>query len=128
VTSQPPAPPFPDVDEFALRLPKVELHCQLIGAIPVEAYLDLAARNDAPIRSADPSDAYRFTSFEDFLDLYRHICLALQARDDFSQAAYEALGRGSGARPRPGRHHPLRAGSRRRLLETTASAETCVGR
>ena len=93
MTSQPPAPPFPEVDEFTRRIPKVELHCHLIGAIPVEEYLDIAARNDAPIRSADPRDAYRFTSFEDFLDLYRHICLALQARDDFSQAAYEAVGR-----------------------------------
>jgi adenosine deaminase len=65
----------------------------LIGAIPVEAYLEIASRNRAPIRSTESADAYSFKSFEDFLDLYRHICLALQTQGDFSQAAYEALGR-----------------------------------
>jgi adenosine deaminase len=91
--SQHQASPLADLDEFARRLPKVELHCHLIGAIPVAAYLDIASRNRAPVRSADPSEAYAFTSFEDFLDLYHHICLSLQGQDDFSQAGYEALGR-----------------------------------
>ncbi|MFJ6900707.1 adenosine deaminase [Streptomyces hokutonensis] len=83
------------LDVFVRRLPKVELHCHLPGAIPVEAYLDISRANGIPVRSAVGGDPYAFTGFEDFLELYGTICSVLRTRADFERAIYAALERQS---------------------------------
>ncbi|MEV0907988.1 adenosine deaminase [Streptomyces hokutonensis] len=81
------------LDVFARRLPKVEMHCHLPGAIPVETYLDISRANGIPVRSTAGEDPYAFTSFEDFLELYGMICAVLRTRADFERAVYAALER-----------------------------------
>ena len=44
-------------EALAMHLPKVELHCHLPGAVPVEVFLELAAKNGTPVRSTDPASA-----------------------------------------------------------------------
>lgn len=74
-------------------LPKAELHVHLEGSIPPELALSLAKRRHVALPGADRGvaglrDAYRFSSFQDFLRLYVAISSALELEEDFADAVY----------------------------------------
>lgn len=48
----------PDQREFFIQMPKVELHCHLLGAMREATFRDLARRYDAPIPADMASDLY----------------------------------------------------------------------
>ncbi len=80
------------VDAFIQRMPKVELHIHLEGAIDPATLLRLAARN----RVALPADTveglrawYQFSDFEHFVQVYMTIQQCLRSAADFSLVAYE---------------------------------------
>lgn len=80
------------IDEAFLRaLPKVELHCHLEGAVPVDTFLALSARHQVALPTRDPDHVYDFTSFLGFLELYYLVCESMRDAADFERAVYDSL-------------------------------------
>jgi adenosine deaminase len=78
---------------FFQRLPKVELHCHLLGAVRRETFAALAARHAAPFSRADVAALYRreakpVGAIRTLRALERHVLLE---PDDFRRIAYEYL-------------------------------------
>jgi adenosine deaminase len=78
---------------FFRAIPKVELHCHLLGAVRRETFLDLAARHDAPV-SRDEIDSFYLRGerpvgvLHVLRTLERHLLLDHEA---FRRIAYEYL-------------------------------------
>lgn len=76
---------FPQSD-FIAGLPKAELHLHIEGSLEPEMMFALARRNGVMLPYADVEalrTAYRFTSLQDFLDLYYQGMSVLQQEQDF---------------------------------------------
>jgi adenosine deaminase len=80
-------------EDFLRRLPKTDLHCHFMGAIPADTAWAVARRNGAalPKGVTGPQDLYRFEDFYQFLDLYTALATALRTEEDFAEAAYASL-------------------------------------
>lgn len=83
----------PALRRFFLDMPKVELHCHLLGAVRAETFAALAARHAAPISAADIRDYYTRGAkpvgvLRVLRALERHLLLE---PDDFRRIAYEYL-------------------------------------
>lgn len=78
-------------DEHLRALPKVELHCHVEGSTRAATVRDLAAVNDVDLPVDDPADLFRFTSLNQFLEIYDLVCHCLRTADDFRRITYEAL-------------------------------------
>jgi aminodeoxyfutalosine deaminase len=77
---------------FARRMPKVELHVHLEGAIRPSTLLKLAQRNGValPARSVtDLNEFYRFRDFSHFIEVYVTITGCLRTPEDYALIAYE---------------------------------------
>jgi adenine deaminase len=75
-------------------MPKAELHLHIEGTLEPEMMMRLAQRNNVvlPYDSVEAiRDAYRFTSLQDFLDLYYTGMSVLRAREDFFDLAFAYL-------------------------------------
>jgi len=73
-------------NDFIAGLPKAELHLHIEGSLEPEMMFALAARNSIRLPYADVEalrDAYRFTSLQDFLDLYYQGMSVLRTEQDF---------------------------------------------
>jgi adenosine deaminase len=79
------------VADHLRRLPKVELHCHLEGSSRASTIRDLAAKNGVEFPVDDPADLYRFSSLNQFLEIYDVICRSLVTAEDFHRITYEAL-------------------------------------
>ncbi len=81
-----------DLSEFALRMPKAELHVHLEGSILPRTLLKLAQRNHINLPASDEAELkelYRFRNFEQFLETYLMITRCLRSADDYRLIAYE---------------------------------------
>jgi aminodeoxyfutalosine deaminase len=81
----------PTLEAFIRALPKVELHVHLEGSILPELALRLARRRNVELPGAERGEqglreAYRFTSFRDFLKVYIALSSTLQQAEDFADA------------------------------------------
>lgn len=81
----------PALEGFIRALPKVELHVHLEGSILPELALRLARRRNIQLPGAERGEqglreAYRFTSFRDFLNVYVALSSTLQQAEDFADA------------------------------------------
>jgi adenosine deaminase len=78
-----------DYREFLQRIPKIDLHCHLIGAVRASTLIELAAKNEIELPSYnEPADLY-WEIF--FFDAYPMICRTIKEFDDFRRITYEAL-------------------------------------
>ena len=81
-----------NLHEFAHRMPKIELHVHLEGAIRPTTLLDLAQRNGVRLPVNDEKDLlnfYRFRDFPHFIEVYVTITGCLRTPDDYALVAYE---------------------------------------
>jgi adenosine deaminase len=81
-----------NLPEFALRMPKAELHVHLEGSILPRTLLQLAQHNHVRLPASDEAGLeklYRFRSFEQFLETYLMITGCLHTPDDYRLIAYE---------------------------------------
>lgn len=82
----------PALDEFIVRMPKVELHLHLEGAIAPRTLLDLAERNGVEIPARDVAGVeqlFRYRNFGEFLTVYMALVRAIVSGEDFERLAYE---------------------------------------
>jgi adenosine deaminase len=80
------------LDEFIVRMPKVELHLHLEGSITPRALLEIASRNhvDIPARDeAGVAQLFNYRNFSEFLTVFIVLAQALRHGRDFEQVAYE---------------------------------------
>lgn len=79
------------VAEFLNRLPKAELHCHFVGAIPAEVAWRIAARNRVPLPAHSAATLYEYGNFQDFIERYMVIATAFRTPSDFAEAVYALL-------------------------------------
>ncbi len=80
-----PSPPA-EIEDFLLRLPKVELHVHLEGAMRPAVLLELARRNGVALPADDEEGLaqwFRFRDFEHFVQVYLTCSRALRTPEDF---------------------------------------------
>ena len=80
-----------DVATALDRLPKVELHCHVEGTMRPATVVELARRNGIPLPTADPTELYRYTSLDTFLEVFWLVQSTLGHREDWSRLAYESV-------------------------------------
>lgn len=72
-------------------LPKVELHCHVEGTIRPTTVVELARKNGHPLPTDDPTELYRYTSLDSFLEIFWLVQSLLADPDDWARAAYESI-------------------------------------
>jgi len=80
-----------DVATALDRLPKVELHCHVEGTMRPETVVELARRNDIPLPTADPTELYRYSSLDTFLQVFWLVQSMLGRPEDWARLAYESV-------------------------------------
>jgi adenosine deaminase len=71
-------------------IPKVELHCHLEGTVRPSTVVELARKHGRALPTEDPTDLYRFTSLNSFLEIFWLVQSLIGDRDDWARVAYEA--------------------------------------
>lgn len=82
----------PQLDALITRMPKVELHLHLEGAIRPATLLELARRNQIEIPARDEAGVaqlFQYRRFHEFLTVFMVLARALVHGEDFEQVAYE---------------------------------------
>jgi adenosine deaminase len=78
----------PDVYD---AIPKVELHCHVEGTVRPSTVVELARKNGRQLRTEDPTELYRYTSLNSFLEIFWLVQELLADREDWARAAYESI-------------------------------------
>jgi adenosine deaminase len=73
------------------RLPKVELHCHVEGTMRPDTVVDLARRNGIELPTSDPTELYRYSNLDTFLEIFWLVQSTLGSREDWSRLAYESI-------------------------------------
>ena len=79
-----------DFDAFLTRLPKVDIHCHLVGTLRPTTLGALARKHQVPLPRSDET-LYDFTDFYAFIDTLRLSATVIRDQADFARVAYEAL-------------------------------------
>lgn len=79
------------LDEALERLPKVEIHCHVEGAIRPTTVIELAAKHGLRLPTEDPTELYQYTSLTTFLEVFFLIQESVGAREDWTRIAYESM-------------------------------------
>ncbi len=82
--------------DFCAAIPKAELHLHIEGTLEPELLLEIAKRNQVPLRFASVDEvrrAYRFTSLQSFLDIYYEGAKVLLRERDFYDLTWAYLER-----------------------------------
>lgn len=85
-----------EMNDWLVKLPKVELHLHLEGSLEPELMLELAQRNniELPFDSIEQiRSAYEFSNLQDFLDIYYQGANVLQQEQDFYDLTWAYLNR-----------------------------------
>jgi adenosine deaminase len=75
-----------EMKEFIQRIPKAELHCHLEGSIQPRTLIELGSRHGVDLPFEDEAGArefYRFTSLNQFLEIFALACGTLRTAADF---------------------------------------------
>ena len=73
---------------FLQRIPKVELHCHVVGSLRPATLVALAKKHGLALPRPEAT-LYRYSGFYDFIDVFRLAARVLVDADDFARAAYE---------------------------------------
>ena len=73
------------------RLPKVELHCHVEGTMRPGTVVDLARKNGVELPTTDPTELYRYSNLDTFLEIFWLVQSTLGSREDWARLAYESI-------------------------------------
>jgi hypothetical protein len=73
------------------RLPKVELHCHVEGTMRPGTVVELAAKNGIELPTSDPTELYRYSNLDTFLEIFWLVQSTLGSREDWARLAYESI-------------------------------------
>jgi adenosine deaminase len=89
------------VDRLARELPKVSLHCHLIGSVQATTVVELARKHDVAIEGGRTAEnLFDHASYEDldeFLRVLDVVGAVIRDADDFHRVTYESLTAGGAA-------------------------------
>ena len=71
-------------------IPKVELHCHLEGTVRPSTVVELARKHGRQLPTEDPTDLYRFSSLDSFLEIFWLVQSLIGDREDWARVGYEA--------------------------------------
>ena len=77
-----------DIATAVDRLPKVELHCHVEGTMRPATVVELARQNGIELHTSDPTELYRYTSLDSFLEVFWLVQSTLAKREDWARLAY----------------------------------------
>ncbi|MCX5497406.1 adenosine deaminase [Kaistia dalseonensis] len=81
-----------DIETFARKIPKIELHLHLEGAVRPGTFVDLARRNGVALPAFDDvTELYNYDNLPDFLKIYDLVSRSIVTADDFHRITYEML-------------------------------------
>ncbi|MCX5516550.1 adenosine deaminase [Kaistia algarum] len=81
-----------DIETFARRIPKIELHLHLEGAVRPATFVELARKNHVDIPPhGEIAELYRYDNLPDFLKIYDLVSRSIRDADDFHRVTYEML-------------------------------------
>jgi adenosine deaminase len=80
-----------DVATALDRLPKVELHCHIEGTMRPATVAELAHKNGIALSTADPTELYRYSNLDTFLEIFWLVQSTLGSREDWARLAYESI-------------------------------------
>jgi len=81
-----------DLTSFARRIPKIELHLHLEGAVRPSTFVELARKNGVELPAFDEiGELYRYDNLPDFLKIYDLVSRSIRDADDFHRITYEML-------------------------------------
>ena len=94
-----PVPHDPAIDAMVAALPKVSLHCHLIGSVAPTTVLDLAAKHGVDLgrRAEELYDHQQYEDLGEFLRVLDVVGSLIRDRDDFARVTYESLTDGGSA-------------------------------
>jgi len=75
-------------------IPKVEMHCHLLGAVAATTVVELGIKHDVPLRTRDPGQLYVYYDFLGLVDILTDVAATLKEEEDFSRIAYEVVKKG----------------------------------
>lgn len=90
----------PEVERLVAALPKVSLHCHLIGSVAATTVVDLARKHGVGLEGRTADDLYDHDSYEDLGEFLRVLDLVgsvVRDVDDFHRITYESLTDGGAA-------------------------------
>lgn len=80
------------LEEFALKIPKIELHLHLEGSVRLSTFLELTRKNNLALPAfGEAAELYRYDNLLDFLKIYDFVCRSVVTKEDFRRITYEAL-------------------------------------
>jgi adenosine deaminase len=82
-------PAMRDLDRFD-AIPKVELHCHLEGTVRASTVVELARKHGRRLPVEDPTELYRYTSLDSFLEIFWLVQSLIGDREDWARVAHEA--------------------------------------
>jgi adenosine deaminase len=80
-----------DVATALDRLPKVELHCHVEGTMRPATVVELARKNGVALPTSDPTELYRYSNLDTFLEIFWLVQSTLGGREDWARLAYESI-------------------------------------
>lgn len=81
-----------DYHTFLHKIPKVELHLHLGGAVRASTFEELARKHGVELPPFEqPEDLWVFRSISEYLPIYRQVCETIRTREDYQRTMYEAL-------------------------------------
>lgn len=95
-----PVPADPVIDAMVAALPKVSLHCHLIGTVSASTVVDLPAKHGVGLDGHTAETLYAHASYEDlgeFLRVLDVVGSVIREVDDFRRITYESLTEGGAA-------------------------------
>ena len=81
---------FLDRESFLRRIPKVELHCHVVGTLHPATLAALSKKHALTLPRPEHA-LYRYSGFHDFIELFRLAARVLVHAEDFERAAYEYI-------------------------------------
>lgn len=81
-----------EVEAFIRRMPKIELHLHLEGAVAPRTLLELAEQNGVELPARDVAGVeqlLRYRNFSEFLTVFMAMARAIVHGEDFARVAYE---------------------------------------
>ena len=76
--------------EYLTRLPKVDLHCHLVGTLRPATLGELARKHGIALPRSE-EQIFDFEDFYSFMEILRLSATVMRTSDDFARVAYEAI-------------------------------------
>lgn len=76
---------------FYKQIPKIHMHCHVLGMVPAQTLIDLANKHGIDIGEQDPEKIYRYYDFRRLVELLSAVASVMVDEEDFCRVIYEII-------------------------------------